>query len=96
LKLTAKKEKVAYYSRKLWVDKERYLPLREDLFAKGGKLLKTFKINEVFKVKERWYPKRMVFKDVLKEGEGTELVIELVDFDVEIPEHIFSKASLRR
>lgn len=96
LELRANKPEVAYYSRKLWVDKERFLPLREDLFAKGGKLLKTFKINEVFKVGERWYPKRMVFKDVLKEGEGTELVIESIDFDVEIPEHIFSKASLRR
>lgn len=96
LELRANKPEVAYYSRKLWVDKECFLPLREDLFAKGGKLLKTFKINEVFKVGERWYPKRMVFKDVLKEGEGTELVIESIDFDVEIPEHIFSKASLRR
>ncbi len=95
LELNATKD-TAYYSRKLWVDKERFLPLREDLFARGGKLLKTFQINEVFKVGERWYPKRMVFKDVLKEGDGTELVIESIDFDVEIPEHIFSKASLRQ
>ncbi len=95
LELSAIKD-VSYHSRKLWVDKERFLPLREDLFARGGKLLKTFQINEVFKVGERWYPKRMVFKDVLKEGDGTEFVIELIDFDTEIPEHIFSKASLRR
>jgi len=96
LDLTAKKEGVAYYFRKLWVDKERYIPLRQDWFAKGGKLLKTVTIHEVFKVDNRWYPKRMTFKDVLKKGEGTEFVIESIDFNTEIPEHIFPKASLRR
>jgi len=96
LELTASKEDVAYYRRKMWVDKERYLPLKEELFAKGGKLLKRLTINEVFKVEGRWYPKRMVFKDVLKSGEGTEFIIDSIEFNVEIPEYIFSKASLRR
>ena len=42
LELTAKVEDIAYYARKIWVDKERYISLREDRFAKSGKLLKTF------------------------------------------------------
>jgi outer membrane lipoprotein-sorting protein len=96
LELSAKKEGIAYYRRKMWVDKERYLPLKEELFAKSGKLLKTLVISEVFKVGKRWYPKRMVFKDELKKGEGTEFIIDSIEFDVEIPEYIFSKASLRR
>ena len=96
LELTAKKGNVAYHKRKMWVDKERYLPLKAHLFAKSGKLLKTLEILEVFKIDERWYPKRMTYKDVLKNGSGTEFIIESVEFDVEIPEHIFSKASLRR
>lgn len=96
LDLTAKEDKVAYASRKLWVDKVRYLALREDLFAKSGNLLKTLRIKEVFKIDNRWYPKRMIFKDVLKKGSGTELIIDSVEFDLKIPSHIFSKASLRR
>ena len=96
LELTAKKEGIAYYRRKMWVDKERYLPLKEELFAKSGKLLKRLTINEVFKVGKRWYPKKMVFKDVLKKGAGTEFIIDSIEFDVEIPEYIFSKASLRK
>lgn len=96
LELTGKKDDVAYYRRKMWVDNERYLPLKEELFAKSGKLLKRLVINEVFKVEGRWYPKRMVFKDVLKSGAGTEFIIDSIEFDVEIPEYIFSKASLRR
>ncbi len=87
---------VSYHLRKLWVDKLRYLPVKEELFAKSGKLLKRFTIKEVFQLKDRWYPKRMVFKDVLKKGEGTEVIIESIEFNVDIPEHIFTKASLRK
>ena len=96
IKLTAKVEDIAYHSRKMWVDKERMLALREDRFAKGGKLLKTAEIPEVFQVNQRWYPKRIVFKDMLSKGKGTELIVDSIEFDVEIPKHIFSKASLRR
>jgi len=96
LQLTAKGDSIAYHSRKIWVDKERYLPLKEELFAKSGKLLKTLVVNEVFKVGKRWYPKRMTFKDVLKKGSGTEFIIDSIEFDIKIPEHIFSKASLRK
>ena len=96
IKLTAKVEDIAYHSRKIWVDKESMLALREDRFAKGGKLLKTAEIPEVFQVNQRWYPKRIVFKDVLSKGKGTELIVDSIEFDVEIPKHIFSKASLRK
>jgi outer membrane lipoprotein-sorting protein len=96
LDLTAKVDEIAYYSRRLWVDGERYLPLKEDRFAKSGKLLKTVKIDEVFQIGERWYPKKMTFKDVLKKGDGTQFTIDSIEFDVDVPEHIFSKASLRR
>ncbi|MFC1546588.1 outer membrane lipoprotein-sorting protein [bacterium] len=96
LELKAKKDKVAYHSRKLWVDKERYLPLKENRFAKSGKLLKTFYIDKVSKIGNRWYPTKMVFKDVLKQGDGTQLLIDSIEFDTKIPDHIFSKAALRR
>ncbi|MDD2890305.1 MAG: outer membrane lipoprotein-sorting protein [bacterium] len=96
LDLIAKQDNVAYHSRKIWVDKERYLPLKEERFAKSGKLLKSVEIRKVFETKGRWYPKEMVLKDALSSGEGTQIIIDSIDFDVTIPEHIFSKASLRR
>jgi len=96
LELTAKKDEVAYQKRKMWVDKERYLPLREERYAKSGTLLKTFVINEVFQLENRWYPKKMTFKDVLQKGEGTEFIIDSIEFNVQIPDYVFSKASLRK
>jgi outer membrane lipoprotein-sorting protein len=94
--LAAKKEDVAYQTKKVWIDKERYLPLREERFGKSGKLLKTTEIREVFKIGNRWYPKNMVFKDVLKKGKGTEFIIDSIEFDVDIPKTVFTKAALRK
>ncbi len=95
LELTAKKKDVAYHSRKVWIDSERWLPLKEERYAKSGRLLKNMEINEVFKVDNRWYPKKMTFKDMLSRGKGTEYIIESIDFDVEIPDYMLTKAALR-
>ncbi|MBW1644041.1 MAG: outer membrane lipoprotein-sorting protein, partial [Deltaproteobacteria bacterium] len=56
----------------------------------------TFEITDVFKQDNRWYPKRMVFKDMLSKGKGTEYIVESIDFKVKIPDYKFSKAALRK
>jgi len=94
--MASKGKDVAYHSRKVWVDRARYLPLREERFAKSGRLLKTTEIREAMQVGQRWYMKRAVFKDMLSSGEGTEYIIEEIEFDVEIPDHVFTRASLRK
>jgi outer membrane lipoprotein-sorting protein len=96
LKLTAKGQDVTYYARKLWVDAERWLPLKEERYAKSGKLLKTTNMIEVFQSDNRWYPKKMIFKDMLSTGKGTEYIIESIDFNVEIPDYMLTKAALRK
>ena len=96
VELIATADDVSYYKMKLWVDKERLVPLKEELFAKSGKLLKKLELKDVTNINGRWFPKRMIFKDMLKKGDGTEFIIEDIEFDKEIPEYIFSKASLRK
>lgn len=87
---------MAYPKRKVWVDKIRYVPLKEELYAKSGKLLKKTDLYDVKQLQGRWYPTRIIFKDMLKSGEGTEFIIDEVIFDTEIPDYIFSKASLKK
>jgi outer membrane lipoprotein-sorting protein len=96
LQLTSKKEDVAYYTRKIWVDQERFLVLKENLYAKSGKLLKTIEVKSVLKLNDRWYAEQIIFKDVLKSGKGTEFIIDEIEFNVPLAEHIFSKAALRK
>ena len=96
LHLQAKTSDIAYQVRKIWVDQERFIALKEELYTKRGKLLKTTEIREVFRAKERWYPRKMWFKDAFKTGKGTEILIHDIAFDVEIPDSQFSKRALRR
>jgi outer membrane lipoprotein-sorting protein len=96
LELTAKVDEVTYQSRKQWIDHERYVPLKEELFAKSGKLLKKTILKDVVEIDGRWFPRNMVYKDMLKEGEGTEFIMTDIKFDQDIPEYIFTKAALKR
>ncbi len=96
VELTANTPDIAYYSRKLWIDKDRFIPLKEELFAKSGTLLKRMEMKDVTRIEGRWYPKTILFKDVLKSGDGTEFISENIQFNQEIPDYIFSKASLKR
>ncbi|MFC1537794.1 outer membrane lipoprotein-sorting protein [Candidatus Latescibacterota bacterium] len=95
LELKAKKEDASYDKRKIWVDKERFIVLKENLYAKSGKLLKTVEINEVMNVDGRWFAKTALYKDMLKEGDGTKMIVESIKFNENIPDYIFSKAALR-
>lgn len=96
VELQATTAEVNYQIRKVWVDKTRYIPLKEELYAKSGKLLKRMELFDITKINNRWYPKRIVFKDMLKKGDGTEFIIVNIEFDKEIPEYIFTKAALKK
>ncbi|MFC2113909.1 outer membrane lipoprotein-sorting protein [Bacteroidota bacterium] len=96
LELIAKVEDVAYYKRMIWIDKERFIPLKEELFAKSGKLLKQTTLSDVVKIEGRWFPRKIVYKDMLKEGDGTEFIITDIQFNALIPDYILSKASLKK
>jgi outer membrane lipoprotein-sorting protein len=96
IELTAKVTDIAYHSQKMWVDAERFVPLKQELYAKSGQLLKRLEMKDVIQVKGRWFPMTVNYKDMLKEGDGTEFKITKIDFNVEIPEFIFSKAALKK
>ncbi len=95
LELTANTENVSYFMRKLWVDKEKYLPLKEELYAKSGTLLKRTELKDIKRIGNRWYPGKIIFKDMLKTGDGTEFIVDKIEFNVDVPEYLLSKAALR-
>ncbi|HRD81035.1 MAG: outer membrane lipoprotein-sorting protein [Saprospiraceae bacterium] len=96
LELTAKVADLAYHRRKMWVDAERYVPLKEELYAKSGQLLKRTTMSNVQKIQGRWFPLNVVYKDMLKAGEGTEFKMTSVKFNQDIPASMFTKAALKQ
>jgi len=96
LLLNAKVDDVNYDSRKVWVDTQRYVPLREELYAKSGQLLKKTELKDVKKIDGRWYPTKINYKDMLKDGKGTDFIVLEIEFDTPIAPYIFTKASLKK
>lgn len=96
LELKAKAPDVAYPSRKIWVDKGRFVALKEERYARSGVILKTTEVKSVIREQGRWIQERVVYKDALKAGEGTEFIIDAIEFDASIPDYLFTKASLRK
>ncbi|MDG2109011.1 MAG: outer membrane lipoprotein-sorting protein, partial [Flavobacteriaceae bacterium] len=89
--LISKVEGLAYYKRTLWIDKTKFVPLKENLYAKSGTLLKTTTFSNIKKIDTRWYPMKINYKDMLKDGKGTDFVIIDISFDSYIPKDYFSK-----
>tara|TARA_Y100000590_G_scaffold251061_1_gene281955 strand:- start:422 stop:1150 length:729 start_codon:yes stop_codon:yes gene_type:complete len=95
--LESKVDGISYPKRRGWVDAEYFLPIKEELYAKSGKLLKSTSMDGIKKIGDRWFPSRFVFKDELKKNSnGTEWIIDDIQFDQDIPEIIFSKSNLRK
>ncbi len=96
LELDAKVADVPYVKRKMWIDQERFVPLKEDLFAKSGQLLKRVTMEDIAQIGGRWYPRKMNYKDMLKDGKGTDFIVSKIEFNAPISEHLFSKAVLKK
>lgn len=96
LTLSARVDDVSYHTQKVWVDAERYVPLKQEMYAKSGQLLKQTEMKDIKQVQGRWFPMTMIYRDMLKQGDGTEFRITSIKFDQDISEHIFTKAVLRQ
>jgi outer membrane lipoprotein-sorting protein len=86
----------SYPERKLWISKKTDLPVREERYARTGRLLKVMRLGEVQKLEDRHYPALFVMEDKLKQGTRTEFVLEDLKFKIAVPEEIFDKRNLRR
>lgn len=95
LTLTATVPDINYYAQKVWVDKERFVTLKAQLFAKSGKQLKEITFSGVQRVQGRWYPMSFLYKDVLKDGKGTAFTISEISFNQDIPASVFNKSNLK-
>ena len=96
LDLTANKRDVTYYRRKIWVDKEHFIILKSELYAKSGKLLKEMTSQKVEQFNNRYYPTHSTMKNKLRKNSKTEMITVDIKFDVNIPDELFSIRNLKR
>jgi len=87
--------KVSYYRRVSWVDKERFVGLKEELYTQSGRLLKETRVNEIKELEGRWIPIDSVMENKLRKNTYTGFKITQIDFNPQIPEGTFALQSLR-
>ncbi len=96
MELTARNEEVAYPRRLSWVDKENEVPVREELYALSGMMVKSWTLSEVQDFDGRKFPTKMVVQDQLQTGSQTVLVFEELSFSVPLEDEVFSQRWLER
>jgi len=94
---TPKEEGSAYRRVVAYVDQELCLPMRVELYRSGEKPAKlmTLQRDAITKEKSGHVPRRVLVED-LEEGSRSELVVDEIEFDGDIPEREFSVSALER
>jgi outer membrane lipoprotein-sorting protein len=88
-------KEVSYYRRKSWVDQERFIGLKEELYAQSGRLLKEMKVKRVEQIEGRWYPVESVMEDKLRVNTSTTFVVKTIEFNPEIPAATFTLENMQ-
>jgi outer membrane lipoprotein-sorting protein len=96
VELAAKVPTAAYERRILWIDAERYVTLKQEMYAKSGKLLKTASALEVTKVGDRWYPSKTEFESKLRANTKTVFSMTALALDGPVDPKRFTMAALTK
>ena len=87
--------KVSYYRRVSWIDKERFIGLKEELYAQSGRILKETKVNKIEEIEGRLIAVDSVMENKLRKDTYTQFILIRINFNPEIPEETFSLQNLR-
>lgn len=96
LELKAKQADANYYIRKMWIDRERYVVLKQEMYAKSGKLLKVSYSSDIKQIGDRFYVTRTRMEDKLKKNTYTEMIFTNIKLDEPIPASVFTLQNLER
>jgi outer membrane lipoprotein-sorting protein len=77
-----------------WIDRERWLPLKEEYYDAEGKLQRTFKADKVEHVGGHWTVTARSMANA-QTGHRTEVVFSAIRYDAGLGEDMFSERSLR-
>jgi hypothetical protein len=73
-----------------------FVPVKEELYAESGKLLKVSTAGNLKKVGGRWFAYDSTMQNMLKKASKTRMSIEELQLDVAIPPETFSRGALLR
>jgi len=97
LELDARDETVSYPRRIMWIDKETFIPLKQELHALSGMLIKTWIMGDVKAFDGgRLFPATMVVEDHVRKGSVTRIEFLDIQFGIDLEDEVFSLRWLER
>jgi hypothetical protein len=96
VELSARVPTAAYDRRVLWIDAERFVGLKEDMYAKSGRLLKTSRTLEVVRAGGRWFASRVELVSKLRSNTKTLFAMERVELDAALDPRQFTMGALAK
>ncbi len=88
-------KEVSYYRRKSWIDKERFIGFKEELYARSGRLLKVMNVKRVEQFGNRWYPMEVMMENELRKNTRTKYIINSIEFNLDIPARTFTLENMQ-
>ena len=96
MELSARVPTASYDRQMLWIDAERYVRLKAEMYAKSGKLLKVGNTLEVVRLGERWFPARTELVSKLRNNTRTVFSMEKITMEAALDEKQFSLSALSK
>jgi outer membrane lipoprotein-sorting protein len=96
IELSAKIASAAYDKRVLWIDAERFVNLKEEMYAKSGRLLKVARTIGVAKLGSRWFPSNVEYESRLRANTKTVFSMAKIELDAAVDPKRFTMAALTR
>ena len=95
IKSTPKAQDVDYSYKVSWIDKNNFLPLKEEYYDKKGELSKVFTAEEIMDIKGFPTVTKRMMKNLLS-GHRTEVAFTKTDYNIGIEDSLFSERFLKQ
>ena len=94
LELKARKRGLAYPKQEAWVDAEYWVMTRANAYSLSGRLLKEMELGDIRQIGGKYVPHYIIMRDAMKKNSSTEMRIEAIDLQAELPPNVFSLEEL--
>ena len=93
MNFTAKKLSETYQREEMLIDKTRFVPLKQSLFSRSGKLLKEIYYSD-YTESQPLYPTSIRTQNAVKKSNHSELSITELTFNRKLDDSIFDKEEI--
>jgi outer membrane lipoprotein-sorting protein len=88
--------RVAYPIQLVWIEKETYIIRRIEMFTRSNKALKTMEIRETAEFDGKLMATDLLISDEVRRGVTSEMYIDTVELNPDIPDSMFTRRELTR